>query len=118
MLGNTTILATTAEEQEVENIVRTLSQHSGGAPPVSAAAVRASNPSSQFSQGGYNTLTKTSSGTGTWSPTLGSGLGWPNTPSLGSVGGSVWGAPDNEQHNRTTPLNSFLPPDLLSEGGM
>ena len=48
----------------------------------------------------------------TWSV---SSLGWPSS-SLG--GGSVWGAPDSDQHNRTTPLNSFLPPDLLSEGGM
>ena len=30
VLGNTTILAATAEEPEVESIIRTLSQHSAG----------------------------------------------------------------------------------------
>ena len=70
-----------------------------------------------FSAGGYNSnvsMSKpapASSSGDTWS--LGSGLGWPAT-SLGA--GSVWGAPDSDQPNRTTPLNSFLPPDLLSEG--
>merc|ERR1719186_1200446 len=113
VLGNTTILATTTEEQEVENIVRTLSQHSGGGNPPSNSAGRGSNPSTPFSASGYNSLAKSSSAGDTWSA-LGSGvsLGWPSS----GLGGSVWGAPDNDQHNRTTPLNSFLPPDLLSEG--
>jgi len=113
VLSNTTILATTTEEQEVENIVRTLSQHSGGNPPSNGAG-RGSNPSTPFSGADYNTrLAKSSSAGDTWSA-LGSGvsLGWPSS----GLGGSVWGAPDNDQHNRTTPLNSFLPPDLLSEG--
>ena len=65
--------------------------------------------------GGYSsTITKSQSSgeRDTWS-SMGSGvsLGWPAS----SLGGSVWGAPDSDQHNRTTPLNSFLPPDLLSE---
>ena len=138
MLGNTTILATTTEEQEVENIVRTLSQHNGGGnPPPSNGAGRGSNPSTPFSASEYR-LAKSSSAGDTWSALgsgglgsgglgsgglgsgglgsggLGSGvsLGWPSS----GLGGSVWGAPDNDQHNRTTPLNSFLPPDLLSEG--
>jgi len=98
VLGNTTILAATAEEQEVESIIRTLSQHSAGAP------------------GGYNSTISKSNSSGerdTWS-SMGSSvsLGWPAS----SLGGSVWGAPDSDQHNRTTPLNSFLPPDLLGEG--
>ena len=168
MLGNTTILATTTEEQEVENIVRTLSQHSGGNAPSNGAG-RGSNPSTPFSASGYIPLSKPSSAGDTWGSTLGSAglgsggigsaglgsgglgsgglgsgglgsgglgsgglgsgglgssglgsgglssgvsLGWPSS----GLGGSVWGAPDNDQHNRTTPLNSFLPPDLLSEG--
>lgn len=123
VLGNTTILATTTEEQEVENIVRTLSQHNGGSnPPPSNGAGRGSNPSTPFSASEYR-LAKSSSAGDTWSALgsgglgsggLGSGvsLGWPSS----GLGGSVWGAPDNDQHNRTTPLNSFLPPDLLSEG--
>jgi len=61
---------------------------------------------------------KSSSGD-TWSA-LASGvsLGWPSTSSSSSsgLGGSVWGAPDGEQHNRNTPLQSFLPNDLLAEG--
>jgi trinucleotide repeat-containing gene 6 protein len=96
VLGNTTILAATAEEPEVESIIRTLSQHSAGAP------------------GGYSSTISKSNSSGerdTWSSVS---LGWPAS----SLGGSVWGAPDSDQHNRTTttPLNSFLPPDLLSEG--
>ena len=112
VLGNTTILATTTEEQEVENIVRTLSQHNGGNPPTNGAG-RGSNPSTPFSGSSDYRLAKSSSAGDTWSA-LGSGvsLGWPSS----GIGGSVWGAPDNDQHNRTTPLNSFLPPDLLSEG--
>merc|ERR1719481_2543419 len=112
VLGNTTILATTTEEQEVENIVRTLSQHNGGNPPSNGAG-RGSNPSTPFSGSSDYRLAKSSSAGDTWSA-LGSGvsLGWPSS----GIGGSVWGAPDNDQHNRTTPLNSFLPPDLLSEG--
>ena len=65
--------------------------------------------------GGYSSSTPRSQSSGerdTWS-SMGSGvsLGWPAS----SLGGTVWGAPDSDQHNRTTPLNSFLPPDLLSE---
>merc|ERR1719357_682522 len=79
VLSNTTILATTTEEQEVENIVRTLSQHSGGNPPSNGAG-RGSNPSTPFSAADYNTrLAKSSSAGDTWSA-LGSGvsLGWPS----------------------------------------
>ena len=66
--------------------------------------------------GGYNSTISKSTSSGerdTWS-SMGSSvsLGWPAS----SLGGSVWGAPDSDQHNRTTPLNSFLPPDLLGEG--
>jgi len=125
VLGNTTILAETTGEHEVEIIMRTISSGGGsqGQPPVSH---RGSTPGtafgtgvgpSQVSQGGYNSLAKSTSGD-TWSA-LGSGvsLGWPTTSSSSSaLGGSVWGAPDGDQHNRNTPLNSFLPNDLLAEG--
>lgn len=112
VLGNTTILAETTGEQEVDGIVRTLSQGGATSNNGPAPAGRGSTPSTGFgSSGGYNSLAKSSSGD-TWSA-LGSGvsLGWPSP----GLGGSVWGAPDSDQH-RTTPLNSFLPPDLLSEG--
>jgi trinucleotide repeat-containing gene 6 protein len=120
VLGNTTILAETTGEQEVESIVRTLSQHSGQsgsgqAPPTNTgpAPGRGSTPATPFTSG-YNSLSKSSSSGDTWSA-LGSGvsLGWPSSGA--AVGGSVWGAPDNDQH-RTTPLSTFLPPDLLNEG--
>jgi trinucleotide repeat-containing gene 6 protein len=115
VLGNTTILAETTGEHDVEMIMRTISSggQSQSQPPVSH---RGSTPATAFgSSGGYNSLAKSSSGD-TWSA-LGSGvsLGWPSTSSSG-LGGSVWGAPDGDQHNRNTPLNSFLPNDLLAEG--
>ena len=103
MLGNTTILAVVTDEHEVDTIVRSLSQGGGqsaGArppPPVSA------NP--PFSN--YSALAKSSSAD-SWSNLWSTGGG------NGGAGGSVWGAPD-DQHNRTTPLNSFIPTDLLSE---
>ena len=97
VLGNTTILAVVADEHEVETIVRSLSQGSSQRGPPT------SNPS--FSN--YSALAKSSSAdswSNLWSTGGGGGVG----------GGSVWGAPD-DQHNRTTPLNSFIPTDLLSE---
>ena len=111
VLGNTTILATVADEHEVEAIVRTLSQAGNQG--------RSSQPSTPFSS--YSNMpSRSSSSVDSWG-SLGGGGGagtvagggsnlWPAT----GLGGSVWGAPD-DQHNRTTPLNSFLPPDLLSE---
>ena len=109
VLGNTTILATVADEHEVENIVRTLSQAGG--------QQQARTPSTAYSS--YSGLSKSSS-VDSWS-TGGLGAGsnmWGSGGGLGSsgggLGGSVWSTPD-DQHNRTTPLNSFLPPDLLSE---
>ena len=96
MLGNTTILAVVADEHEVETIVRSLSQGSGqGQRP----------PTSNPSYSNYSALAKSSSAD-SWSNL------WSTSGGVG--GGSVWGAPD-DQHNRTTPLNSFIPTDLLSE---
>jgi hypothetical protein len=99
VLGNTTILAEVAGEQEVESIVRTLSQAGGGG---GGGAAQAARPAPA-----YSAYAKVGGATDTW----GAANPWPTTTGLG---GSVWGAPD-DQHNRTTPLNSFLPPDLLSE---
>jgi trinucleotide repeat-containing gene 6 protein len=126
VLGNTTILAETTGEHEIGLIMQTIS--SGGqsqaqqAPP--AVSHRGSTPATPFGGGGgggssagYNSLAKSSSGD-TWSA-LASGvsLGWPSTSSSSSgLGGSVWGAPDGDQHSRNTPLQSFLPNDLLAEG--
>jgi len=96
VLGNTTILAVVADEHEVETIVRSLSQGSGqGQRP----------PTSNPSYSNYSALAKSSSAD-SWSNL------WSTSGGVG--GGSVWGAPD-DQHNRTTPLNSFIPTDLLSE---
>ena len=39
-----------------------------------------------------------------------------SSSSSSGLGGGVWGAPDGDQHNRNTPLQSFLPNDLLAEG--
>ena len=39
-----------------------------------------------------------------------------SSSSSSGLGGSVWGAPDGDQHSRNTPLQSFLPNDLLAEG--
>jgi len=114
VLGNTTILAETTGEHDVELIMRSISSggNSQGQPP--AVSHRGSTPATAFGSG-YNSLAKSNSGD-TWS-VLGSGasLGWPSTSSSG-LSGSVWGAPDADQHNRNTPLNSFLPNDLLAEG--
>ena len=104
VLGNPTILATVADEHEVENIVRTLSQAGGGGQQQPART-----PSTAYSS--YSGLSKSSS-VDSWS-TGGLG-GGSNMWGSSGLGGSVWSAPD-DQHNRTTPLNSFLPPDLLSE---
>ena len=114
VLGNTTILAATAEEPEVESIIRTLSQHSAGGQSVRSPADSSATNSLIAAPGGYSSTISKSNSSGerdTWSSVS---LGWPAS----SLGGSVWGAPDSDQHNRTTttPLNSFLPPDLLSEG--
>ena len=123
MLGNTTILAATAEEQEVDTVLRQL-QHSGGELVITRVSLSYTNVVVIVSAGGgYNSSiskpapapVSSSGGGDTWS-SLGSGLGWPSS-SLGAGSGSVWGAPDSDQPNRATPqLNSFLPPDLLSEG--
>jgi trinucleotide repeat-containing gene 6 protein len=118
VLGNTTILAETTGEQDVETILRTLGQH-GNNPAPTPSTPRGSTPATPFSSGapmssmaGYGSSLAKSSSTDTWSAHAGGlSLGWPSS----SIGGSVWGAPD-DQHNRTTPLHSFLPPDLLSEG--
>jgi hypothetical protein len=87
VLGNTTILAETTGEHEVELIMRTISSggQSAGQPPVSH---RGSTPGTAFGSagGGYNTglnsLAKSSSGD-TWSALggapLGVSLGWPST---------------------------------------
>jgi hypothetical protein len=112
VLGNTTILAEVAGEPNVEDIVRTLSQAGGGGGGPQqgrAAPVQASSSYAAYSAA----LGKPSMTSDTWGNLGGGGGGgnpWPTT----GLGGSVWGAPD-DQHNRTTPLNSFLPPDLLSE---
>jgi len=112
VLGNTTILAEVAGEPTVEDIVRTLSQAGGGGPQQGRAApVQPPSSYAAYSAG----LGKASMANDTWGNLGGGGGGgsgnpWPTT----GLGGSVWGAPD-DQHNRTTPLNSFLPPDLLSE---
>ena len=100
VLGNTTILAQVSDEHEVDSIVRTLSQ--------AGNQTRSSQPSTPYSS--YSALPKSSS-IDSWSGGLGGGS---NLWSSSALGGRVWGAPD-DQHNRTTPLNSFLPPDLLSE---
>ncbi len=87
-------------------MVRTLSQASagGGGPQQSRAA-----PVQPPSYAAYSAARSNAALTDTWG-SLGGGNPWPTT----GLGGSVWGAPE-DQHNRTTPLNSFLPPDLLSE---
>ena len=145
MLGNTTILAETTGEHEIGLIMQTISSggqsQAQQAPP--AVSHRGSTPATPFGGGGggggstagYNSLAKSSSGD-TWSA-LASGvsLGWPSTRFVGvlipgekanvdvfssssssGLGGSVWGAPDGDQHSRNTPLQSFLPNDLLAEG--
>ena len=77
VLGNTTILAETTGEHEVELILRTISSggQGGGQPSVSH---RGSTPAAPFG-GAYTSLAKSTSGD-TWSA-LGSGvsLGWPST---------------------------------------
>ena len=109
VLGNTTILAEVAGEPAVEDIVRTLSQAGGSGAGAQQGRSGPVQPSSSYAA--YSAaLGKASMGASdTWG-SLGGGNPWPST----GLGGSVWGAPD-DQHNRTTPLNSFLPPDLLSE---
>ena len=114
MLGNTTILAEVAGEPEVESIVRALSQAGGGGPQQGRGPpAPVQPPSNAYSAYSKATMSSSSSNNDTWGGLGGGGGGnnpWPTT----GLGGSVWGAPD-DQHNRTTPLNSFLPPDLLSE---
>jgi len=118
VLGNTTILAATAEEPEVESIIRQLSQHSTGAPgyssgPAPASSIGKSQAVSSAPGGAADTW-----GSGN-STGVQSSLGWPSS-SVSLASSSVWGAPGpdsaSDTHHRTTPLNSFLPPDLLSEG--
>lgn len=123
VLGNTTMNAETTMEQEVETILRTLGQHGGNNPAPVSAAPRGSTPAAPFSSGapmnsmaggggGYGSSLAKSSSSDTWSAHGGGlSLGWPSS----SIGGSVWGAPD-DHNNRNTPMHSFLPPDLLNEG--
>ena len=104
------------DDHEVDTIVRTLSTHSSSQ---SGGGGRGSQPTTPYTS--YSALAKSSSAE-SWSTGgvgVGGGLGassvsssnlWPSSV----LSGTVWGAPD-DQHNRTTPLNSFLPPDLLSE---
>jgi hypothetical protein len=78
VLGNTTILAETTGEHEVEIIMRTIStggQSQGQGPP---ASHRGSTPGTGFG-GGYSSLAKSTSGD-TWSAMSGGvSLGWPST---------------------------------------
>ena len=105
MLGNTTIVAVVTDEHEVETIFRQLSAGSGGGGGQGGNRVQPPSSASSFSN--YSAALAKSSSTESWSNLWSTGGG------AGS-GGSVWGAPD-DQHSRTTPLNSFIPTDLLSE---
>ena len=115
LLGNTTIHANTATDNEVSMILQqlgvnpqqsgnSLASNSGSNTPMTSAAIVTSS-----------SLLPSTSGADTWGmPAASSGSGsiW-SMPELGGGGGGSGGQGGDNQ--RGTPLNSLLPGDLLGE---
>lgn len=113
LLGNTTIHANTATDNEVSMILQQLGvnpQQSGN----SLASSGSNTPMTSAAIVTSSSLLPTTSGADTWGmPAASSGSGsiW-SMPELGGGGGSAGQGGDNQ---RGTPLNSLLPGDLLGE---
>ncbi|TRY68302.1 hypothetical protein TCAL_06828 [Tigriopus californicus] len=142
LLSNTAIHASTSNESDITAMLQRMgginnflgsSRGSGGGSSGNSsgfgAGLTAASSSSQGSGGTIVPSSPSSSlvGSGLMSKTVttSSGLGndmWTTGSSGGGAGphlfsspGSVWGAPEGSR--TTTPLNSFLPGDLLGESG-
>eukprot|EP00095_Tigriopus_kingsejongensis_P007711 snap_masked-scaffold142_size315517-processed-gene-2.13 protein:Tk07711 transcript:snap_masked-scaffold142_size315517-processed-gene-2.13-mRNA-1 annotation:"PREDICTED: hypothetical protein LOC100648841" len=139
LLGNTAIHASTSTESDIAVLLQRLSGSIGsnsyvGGPRSGSSGFGSSVPTSHSPShiGGPSAVPSSPSSFGggllskavTTSSSLSSDM-WPSNSSGGGNGssslfnptGSVWGAPDLDVSRNTTPLNSYLPGDLLGESG-